>query len=410
MPVDDAMWKYADLALEIGLAFGEGDRLILEAPIDAREFARVLVDRAYQRGAENVDVLWDDPAVYRSRFVSGTQSAIGAVSEFSRMLAAATETADCWLRFASTDPGRTDGAGAADIARHEAANRTVVKPFRDRALTLGIRWSAIGVPTPAWAEAVYPDLSPAEALSQLWQAVFRVCGVDKPDPVASWREHDRRLVARAAMLNEWHFDSLRYSGPGTDLHVRLPERHLWEGGAAETTDGTRFEPNLPTEEVFTAPHREGVEGTVAATKPLFLQGQLVEGLSFEVRDGAIVSFEASIGADIVEETLATDEGSVRFGEVALVPQSSRVARERLIWKHMLFDENDACHIAFGLGYPTSLRGGVDMSPDERTVAGLNSSSVHVDFVVGSDQLDVFGVHADGTEQPLLQGGEWAFEI
>ena len=405
-----AMRKYADLALEVGLALGEGDRLIVEAPTDAREFTRLLVDRAYQKGAENVEVLWDDDAVYRSRFVSGTERATGAVTEHSRMLAAAVDRADCWLRLAATDPARTAGARAEDIARFEAANRAVVRPFRDAALAMRIRWSAIGVPTPAWASAVYDGPSPADALTRLWEAVFRVCGIENEDPVASWWEHDRRLVARAAALNEWHFESLRYSAPGTDLRVRLPDLHIWEGGAAESSNGRRFEPNLPTEEVFTAPHREGVEGTVAATKPLFLQGKLVEGLAFEVRDGAIVSFETSSGADIVEQTLATDDGSVRFGEVALVPQSSRVAKKRLIWKHMLFDENDACHIAFGLGYPTSIQGGIEMTPEERTAAGLNTSSVHVDFVVGSDQLDVYGVHPDGSEQPLLQVGEWAFEI
>ena len=408
--MEDALRKYADLALEVGLALAEGDRLIVGAPIDARDFARVLVDRAYQKGAENVDVVWDDDAVYRSRFVSGSERATGAVTEYSRMFAAATETADCWLRLVATDPARTEGARAEDIARFEAANRAVVKPFREAALTMGIRWSAIGVPTPAWASAVYGDLSPDEAISRLWEALFRVCGIDHEDPIAGWWEHDRHLAERAAALNDWHFASLRYSAPGTDLRVRLPDLHVWEGGAAESQDGTRFEPNLPTEEVFTAPHREGVEGTVSATKPLFLQGKLVEGLSFEVRDGAVVSFEASSGADIVEQTLATDDGSVRFGEVALVPQSSRVARERLIWKHMLFDENDACHIAFGLGYPTSIEGGVEMTLEERTAAGLNTSSVHVDFVVGSDQLDVYGVHADGSERALLLAGEWAFDI
>lgn len=404
------MQKYADFTLEVGLALGQGDRLIVEAPIDAADFTRVLVDRAYQKGAVTVDVIWDDDAVYRSRFVSGTAEAMGAVTEYSRMLAAATETADCWLRLVATDPARTEGAAAEDVARFEAANRKAVRPFRDAALEGRIRWSVIGVPTPAWASAVYEGVETPEAVNRLWEAIFRVCGVDGDDPAASWWEHNRQLVGRAATLNEWHFASLRYRGPGTDLSVRLPDRHVWEGGATTSADERVFEPNLPTEEVFTAPHRTGVDGRVSATKPLFLHGKLVEDLVLEVSEGAIVSFDASSGRDIIERTLATDEGAVRFGEVALVPQSSRVARERLIWKHMLFDENDACHIAFGLGYPTTIEGGLEMTADERQAAGLNTSSVHVDFVVGSERLDVFGVHADGSERPLLIGGEWAFEI
>ncbi len=250
---------------------------------------------------------------------------------------------------------------------------------------------------------------PTIADERLWEAILRACRADTPDPVAAWRDHSAELVARRTHLTSRDYVGLRYDGPGTDLRVGLPDGVRWNGGEAGI-DGRTFIPNLPTEEVFTVPHRMQVEGRIRATKPLSYFGTLIEGFAFEVAQGEVVAATAESGQETLDRILGTDEGSVRFGEMAMVPQSSAVAAEQLVWNNMLFDENDACHIALGMSYPSCVDGADAMDPDERLAAGLNHSAIHVDFVVGSSDLDVRGVRDDGSEEPIITGGEWGFTV
>ncbi len=265
-------------------------------------------------------------------------------------------------------------------------------------------WSVVAAPTEPWATTVFPDASAAEAVELLWSAIFRACRADQDDPVAAWRLHAADLFARSNYLSARQYTGLRYEAPGTDLRLGLPAGALWMGG----NEAGAFVPNIPTEEVFAAPHRLVGEGVVSATKPLSLFGTLVEGFSFEVSGGKIVKATADRGQESLDQLLATDDGSVRFGEAAMVPMSGAVAAEELIWNNMLYDENDGCHIAVGRAYQINVEGGTSMSPDELTEAGLNQSTAHVDFVVGSDELDVFGVLDNGTEEPIITNGEWGF--
>jgi aminopeptidase len=272
-----------------------------------------------------------------------------------------------------------------------------------------LHWCIVGVPTPDWAKVVFPDLEADEAVDKLWEAVLRVCRITEDDPVGEWSEHIRQLEARADLLTRRQFDALRYEAPGTDLTLGLPEGHVWKGSEAHTPHGRTFNPNIPTEEIFTAPHRLRGDGVVTSTKPLILNQVLVDEFVLEVENGRVVNASATSGQEVLDQVLQQDDGASHFGEVALVPQSSLVASENLKWQHPLFDENDASHIALGRAFPISISDARDKTQEQLIDAGLNTSSVHEDFVVGSRQLNVHGVHKDGSETPLLRDSEWAID-
>ncbi len=410
MPTAEQLNKYAEVALSVGLGLTEGDRLVVTSPIDARDFTRQVAEAAYRAGASNVDVMWTDDEVTKARFSHGSEDAAGAISGYSRLANSTVETGDCLLYVLAEDPDLLAGQDQADVARFRKVNSEFIKPLRESTQSGRKRWAIVSAPTPQWASAVFSDVDEHEAVDLLWEAILRACRADVEDPVGAWERHVEHLAARSEYLSQKSFASLRYEGPGTDLVVGLPEGHRWVGGRTIGAEGIGFVPNLPTEEVFTTPDRLRAEGSVASTKPLNLFGSLVEELALSVSDGRVVQATAAKGQETIDQLLAIDEGSVRFGETALVPQSSSVAREGLIWQNMLYDENDACHIALGNGFPMALDGGVDMTEAELIDHGVNQSSVHVDFVVGSPDLNVYGVRPDGGEEALLAGGEWAFEV
>ncbi|NNF65708.1 MAG: aminopeptidase [Acidimicrobiia bacterium] len=406
MPSSESMAKYADVAIQIGIGLEEGDRLLITSCVEAVELTRILVEQAYDAGASNVDVLWNDDAISRARFERGGEAASEVVSSTSRFRLAALEAGDRFLYVSATDPDALAGIDPQLIATFQKTNSTALEPLQKAQGSLERPWSVIAAPTERWAKTVFPGLTPGVAIESLWGAIFRACRVDHDDPVAAWRTHVADLNARSAHLTSRGYSALRYEAPGTDLRLDLPDRAVWKGGSA----GGSFVPNLPTEEVFTAPHRLQGEGRVTATKPLSLFGNLIEGFAFEVRGGKIVEATARRGQDVLDQLLATDDGSVRFGETAMVPMSSAVAAEDLIWNNTLYDENDGCHIAIGRAYPISVEGGTEMTPDEQLAAGLNASTTHVDFVVGSPKLNVFGVLDDGSEEPIITAGEWGFAV
>ena len=406
MPSSELLAKYADVAIRIGVALEVGDRLLITSSVEAVELTRALVEQAYDAGASNVDVLWNDDAISRARFERGGQAASEVVSSASRFRLAALEAGDRFLYVSATDPDALAGIDPHLIATFQKTNSAALEPLKKVQGSLTRPWSVIAAPTDRWAKTVFPELTSDDAVEALWAAIFRACRVDQDDPVAAWRSHVADLNARSVHLTARGYSALRYEAPGTDLTLNLPGGALWKGGSA----GSKFVPNLPTEEVFTAPHRLEGEGRVTATKPLSLFGNLIEDFSFEVSGGKIVEATAGRGQDVLDQLLATDDGSVRFGETAMVPMSSAVAAEGLIWNNTLYDENDGCHIAIGQAYSISVEGGTEMNPDEQLAAGLNASTTHVDFVVGSPQLNVFGVRDDGVEEPIITAGEWGFSV
>ncbi len=398
--------NYADVAIQIGIGLEAGDRLLIRSSVDAIDFTRMLVDQAYAAGAVNVDVMWDDDAVARSRFESGPPAAAEVVSSATHMKLAAFAQGDKQLYVSANDPDAFAGIDPERLAAFQRINSAELEPISVAQGTLRRAWCVVAAPTEAWAQRVFPEAVGRDAVEQLWSAIFRACRADQDNPVESWRRHLADLGARSAYLTGRSYTGLRYEAPGTDLVFGLPAGTRWMGGSA----GGSFVPNIPTEEVFAAPHRLVGNGRVAATKPLSLFGNLVDDFSFEVVDGRIVKAEAGQGQEVLDQLLATDEGSMRFGEVAMVPMSSAVAAEGLIWSNMLYDENDGCHIAIGRAYAVSVEGGTDMTPEELEEVGLNNSTTHVDFVVGSPELRVYGITEGGDEEPIITAGEWGFEV
>ncbi len=404
VPSAEFLNRYADVAVRVGIGLEEGDRLLVSSSLAAIDFTRMVVKKAYEAGASNVDVLWSDDEIGRARYEFGSGEASESVSSASLARLAALEAGDLMLYIRAENPNALAGVDPGRVASFQRSNMTALEPLYRAQGTLQRPWSILAAPHPTWAALVFPDADPDEAVELLWSAIFRACRIDQDDPVAAWLSHVEDLAGRSRYLTARGYSGLRYEAPGTHLRLGLPDNAVWAGGNA----GASFIPNLPTEEVFTAPHRLVGEGVVTATKPLSLLGSLIDGFSFEISEGKIVKGTAEHGQDVLDQLLATDEGSVRFGETAMVPMSSAVAAEGLVWNNTLYDENDGCHIAVGRAYPMSVEGGTEMSPEELLAAGLNHSTTHVDFVVGSDELDVFGVLPDGSEEPIIAKGEWGF--
>ena len=410
MPSDDQLTKYADVAIKVGMNVAPGDRILIGSYVDAADFTRLLVERAYEAGAANVDVLWSDDAVSRARFSHGSEEAARTITTHAQLFQRAIELGDHYLRVMAPDPDALAGQDPDRVGQSQRRNAEFLEPSMRPIVEMQRPWTVVAAPTPAWAATVFPDLPAGEAVESLWTAILRACRADQPDPIAAWESHLDEIGRRASVLNDHHFTELRYEAPGTDLRLGLSEGTIWMGGRTNTQAGRPFLPNIPTEEVFTSPHRLRSEGTVTATKPLSLFGTLVDGFSFRLEDGVIVEAHADQGQEILDQMLATDPGSRYFGEAAMVAASSAVAAEALVWNNTLYDENDGCHIAIGRAYPTCLEGGTSMSPDQQLAAGLNQSSVHIDFVLGSDQLTVVGITPTGAEIPILTAGEWAFDV
>jgi len=271
-------------------------------------------------------------------------------------------------------------------------------------------WLVVSLPVESWASRIFPELTPEDATRRLGEEVARIVRLDQPDPSAAWREHIRQITQRCTALNQRRYSAIHFRGPGTDLTVGLPAQHLWEGGSLRAANGIDFVPNMPTEEVFTLPHREHVDGVVQASLPLSYAGQLIEDFGFTFKNGEVAEFHAAKGEELLRDILENDEGARRLGEVALVPASSPVARAGRLFYNTLFDENAASHIALGRAYQTTLIDGEALSAEDFAAAGGNVSMVHVDFMIGSSAMDVDGLRSDGAAEPLMRQGEWVTPV
>lgn len=404
---EDRLRTYAELLVRLGVNLQPGQKLILRTSLEAAPLARKVAEAAYRAGSPYVADLWGDMAMARTRFLHGPEGTFEIFSpEFPALMNRMAGEGAASLALVSDDPDGLAGVDPARIAAYQRAFSPAVQPYREATMSDRIPWSIGAAAAPAWAMKVFPHLPEEDAVAALWEAIFAAVRLTEPDPVAAWREHNDGLARRRDRLNERRYAALRFKGPGTDLRVGLPEGHLWDGGASTLANGVRFVPNMPTEEVFTAPHRERVDGVVRATMPLSLYGTLIDDFSVEFSGGKVVRAVAGKGQATLDKFLETDEGARRLGEVALVPASSPIARMGLLFYNTLFDENAACHIALGRAYPNCLRGGTEMSEEERSAHGLNDSLTHVDFMIGSAEMDVFGELPDGTLEPVLRKGEW----
>jgi aminopeptidase len=400
---DERLEQYARLAVQVGLNLQPGQILGINAFVEHAPLARAIAREAYAAGARYVDVLYTDQHVRRAHIESAADGDLGfsppwlvrRLKEFGEIggaLCAISGNPEPEL-FADLDGERVGKARMREVA--EASLE----------LTDGLcNWTIVAYPNEGWAQTVFgePDVE------RLWDAVSTAVRLDAPDPVAAWREHIQRLQARATALNERRFDHLRYRGPGTDLTIGLHPDSTWQS-ALERSGGVDHVANMPTEEVFTTPDARRVEGTVRSTLPLQIQGNIVRDLEVRFEDGCAVEVRASSGEDVMRTHIATDDGATRLGEVALVDGHSAVGRTGLVFYDTLFDENASSHIALGAAIVQAVPWAPDLSPDERAERGVNHSSIHTDFMIGSDELEIDGVDADGNATPLLRNGDWLLQ-
>lgn len=403
----DLLHGLAELAVHVGLNLQPGQDLVLTTPLSALPLARAITQAAYKAGAGMVTPLITDAEMTLARFQHGTDASFDRAPDWLYDgMASAFDGGAARLALVGEDPFLLADQDPARLGRANRANAAAYKSALVPIAGFHINWSIMSCPTMPWARRMFPEMPPQEALDRLAVAIRTSARLDRPDPRAAWAAHNRDLAARCTMLNAQRFDALHFVGPGTDLRVALAEGHQWQGGAATARNGVLCNPNIPTEEVFTTPHAMRVEGHVRATKPLSHHGSLIEEIEMRFEAGRAVSATARRGEDVLRDMIGTDEGAARLGEVALVPHSSPVSQSGHLYFNTLFDENAASHIALGQCYASCFQNGDALSAEEIAAKGGNKSLIHVDWMIGSDKVDVDGVHADGHIVPLMRQGEW----
>lgn len=403
--------RLAQIAVRVGLNLQPGQELIMTAPVEALELTRKITEHAYKAGASLVTTLFSDDAATLLRFQNAPESSFDkAPAWLYQAMAEAYRNGAARLAISGQNPGLLRGQNPEHVARASKAQAIAYQPALELITRFHINWTIVSYATPAWAKMVFPGDPEDMAVSRLWEAIFRASRVDGDDPVAAWEAHNRRLKERVDFLNARRYQALHFRGPGTDLRVGLAEGHLWVGGSGTAKNGVVCIPNIPTEEVFTTPHKERIEGYVSSSKPLSHQGSLIDGIWVRFEGGRIVEASARQGEEILRKLLESDEGARSLGEVALVPHSSPIAQMDLLFYNTLFDENAASHIALGQAYSECLVDGDRLSAEELTARGANSSLIHVDWMIGSNEMDVDGLTHDGTLEPLMRSGEWAFSV
>ncbi|MGN7760071.1 aminopeptidase [Paenibacillus sp. 22594] len=408
-PLQTQLSKYADLAVQIGVNVQPGQILVVSAPISAAEFVRMITSKAYAIGASQVKVNWSDEFITRQQFEHAAPEVFTkAPTWFAGEMTEFAENGAAFLHVIAEDPDALKGIDPERIANFQKTRGAALTKYREMQMSDKVSWSIVAIPSQPWADKVFPEVPAEERISKLWDAIFHTVRLDREDPVAAWQEHLDTLEQKANVLNAKKYKSLHYIAPGTDLSIELPEGHLWAQGDSINAKGHSFVANMPTEEVFTAPLKTGVNGTVRSTKPLSYGGNIIDGFSITFEQGRIVSVKAEKGQEALEYLIGLDEGAKYLGEVALVPHKSPISESNILYFNTLFDENASNHLAIGTAYAFCLEGGKDMNQEQLIERGLNTSVTHVDFMIGSPEMDIYGITADGTKEPVFLKGNWAF--
>ena len=397
----------AEVAVKVGLGLKPGQELLMTASLDSLALARRITEQAYRAGASLVTTLYtDDEAILMRYRYAPDASFDHAAKWLYDGMGAAFKSGAARLAIAGSNPALLSNEDPAKVGRANSAVSKAYRPALELITRHAINWTIVAGATPAWAALMFPDDAPDAAMAKVWEAIFQTTRINTPDPVAAWKTHDAALHHRAAYMNEKRYSYLQYRGPGTDFRLGLADDHLWLGGGTIAGNGLYCIPNMPTEEVFTTPHKDRADGTVTATKPLSHQGTMIEGIQVRFAEGRIVEAHASRGQEVLQRLIDTDDGARRLGEVALVPHSSPIAASGMLFLHTLFDENAASHIALGQSYSSCLRDGDKLSPEELAAKGANDSLIHVDWMIGSGELDIDGITATGVAEQLMRQGEW----
>jgi len=401
--------RLAEVAVRIGLGLKPGQELVLTASTEALPLVRLITEHAYKAGAKLVTTFYADDATTLARYQNAPDDAFDyAPAWYYDAIAAAFKSGAARMAVAGANPALLARQDPNKVSRANVAVSKAYKPAMELITRHEINWTIVAGATPAWAALVFPDDAPEAALSKLWDAIFFCTRITSDDPVAEWKQHGKNLKKRVDFLNNKRFHSLRFhtADGSTDLTVGLADQHLWAGGGTTAGNGIYCQPNMPTEECFTTPHKDRVNGVVTASKPLSHQGTLIENIRCTFKDGKIVEATATAGEAALNKLISTDEGARKLGEVALVPHNSPIAQSGILFWSTLFDENAASHIALGQAYSTCLIGGEKMSNEELATLGANESLIHVDWMIGGPTMNVDGLAADGTAEPLMRNGDW----
>jgi aminopeptidase len=409
MSFQEKLEQYAELAVRVGVNIQKGQYLLINTSTETLEFTRIVVKKAYEAGAGRVHVNLTDSGFERSYFENVS---VEETANYPKWVVAQRdeliERKGALLWIDAEDPDLLAGIDVETIGAQQKAAGAALTNYRKAVMNDQIAWSIIAVPSAKWAAKVLPDVAAEEQVDALWDAIFKTVRIGEGNAVEKWQKHIEQLHSRADMLNEKKFKELHYTAPGTDLTIELPDKHLWKSGSSVTPEGTVFIANMPTEEVFTLPVKFGVNGYVSNTKPLAYKGNIIDNFTLTFEEGKIVKTEAGVGHDLLQQLIASDEGSLYLGEVALVPHESPISQSNILYYNTLFDENASNHLAIGEAYPTCYEGGKDLEDGQLEALGINRSITHVDFMVGSAEMDIDGVLADGTVQPIFRKGNWAF--
>ncbi len=404
--------KYAEFAVKIGANPQEGQTLIINAPIEGAEFARACAEVAYtQTKVREVVLFYNDEKFSRIRMEHTALDVLEDIKPWQVRRSLdylESQGGGCFLHIIGEDPEIYKGLDGEKVDKAGQARSRAMEPIRAYTMTDKVQWSIVAMPTVPWAKAVFPNETPEQAVELLWQAIFDVCRVTGGDPVSAWQAHTAQSVAMRDKLNQLNLDSVHMkSRNGTDVTIGLAQGAIWEGAQSTTPEGYTFIANIPTEELFTAPDKDRVDGVVMGTKPYVYNGNLIEDFSVTFQGGKVVSHDAKKGKELLGQLLDTDEGSRRIGELALVPVTSPINLKNLLFYNTLFDENAACHIAFGKGYPTTIVGGATMTKEELLEKGVNHSIIHEDVMIGSEDMDITGTTKDGKVVQIFRNGQWA---
>ena len=400
---------YAELVVRSGINIQKGQRLQITSEIECADFVRLCADAAYDAGCKEVLFRWRDDELTRMKYLKAADEVFDSIDQWDvdRMNGLADEGC-AFLTIYAEDPESMKGVDPDRIRRAQITSGKALEHYRQKMMSSECSWCVCSVPSKAWSKLVFPELSEEEAVARMWEEILACCRVDGGDAIRNWQDHIDELKTHVDILNGYNFKTLRYkNSAGTDVTVDLPEGHYWEGGSEVAGTGVIISPNMPTEEVFTLPDRNSMNGTIVSTKPLSHNGTVIEGIVFKVENGKIVEAHADKGEDILKDAISVDEGASYFGEVALVPYDSPISNSGVLFFNTLFDENASCHFAFGEAYPM-IKGSENMSRDELEAHGVNVSMTHVDFMVGSEDLEITGITHDEEEIAVFRNGNFVF--
>ncbi len=401
--------QYAKLTVSVGINLQKDQPLVISAPVEGADFVRLLAKNAYELGASDVYINWNDGELTKLKYENAPISVFETFPKWKcDAMVEYAEKGAGFISIHAEDPELLKNIDPTKIAAANKSSGLGMKPFRKYTMNDINSWCVIAIPTKGWAQRVYRDLDEDLAVEKLWEAIFKATRMDLENPVQGWKEHIKTLEQKTDYLNTKRFKTLHYTSlNGTDLTIELPQNHKWSGGGGKNSQGTFFVANMPTEEVYTLPHKYGVNGVVYSTKPLNYSGSLIDDFKLVFKDGKVIDFEAKVGQELLKDLLGIDEGAKYLGEVALVPHSSPISKSDIVFFNTLFDENASCHLAFGKAYPTSLKDGENMTDEELAAAGVNNSLTHEDFMIGSEDLSIIGTTHTGEKIQIFKNGEWA---